>query len=111
MELEEIIVYVTSSKEEEAFQIGRAVVEDGLAACVNIIPQISSIYRWKGEICEDHELLLIIKTRREMYKPLELRIKELHSYEVPEIIAVGVSDGSESYIKWIRESTKGKGRK
>jgi len=104
MELEEIIVYATSSKEEEALRISRIVVEEGIVACVNIVPRIRSIYRWKGEIYDDEENLMIMKTRREKYQALEMRIKELHSYEVPEIIAVQVSEGSKEYLKWIRES-------
>lgn len=108
MDLEEIIVYVTCSKEEEAIKIGRTVVEEGLVACVNIVPGIRSIYRWKGEICEDDEILLIMKTRRDRFEILERKIKENHSYELPEIIAIQLWGGSMAYLEWIRESLREK---
>ncbi|MDO8281684.1 MAG: divalent-cation tolerance protein CutA [Thermodesulfovibrionia bacterium] len=102
---EEIIVFITSSSEEEAARIAASLVEERLAACVNIIRNIRSIYSWQGKVCDDAEVLMIAKTQRSLFNSLKERVKELHSYEVPEIIAMPIVDGSEDYLKWIREST------
>jgi len=101
----EIVVYVTAPNEDEAAGIARALVEAKLAACVNIISNIRSIYRWQGNLEDDSEVLMIIKTRKELFDPLTVAVRKLHSYDVPEIIALPISLGSEDYIKWIREST------
>ncbi len=101
----EIVVYVTAPNEDEAAGIARALVEAKLAACVNIISNIRSIYRWQGNLEDDSEVLMIIKTRKELFDSLKTEVKKLHSYEVPEIIALPISLGSEDYLKWIREST------
>lgn len=85
--------------------IARTLVHEGLAACVNLLPGITSIYRWQGEVQENPELLLLIKTRQERYEALEARIKELHPYEVPEIIAHKIVAGLKSYLEWIAQST------
>ena len=102
---EEIVVFITASSEEEAARIAASLVEEKLAACVNIIRNIRSIYSWKGKVCDDAEVLMIVKTQRSLFNSLKGRVKELHSYEVPEIIALPIVDGSEDYLKWIREST------
>lgn len=91
---------------EAAKSIARTLVESKLAACVNIVPQITSIYSWKGEIVEDNEFLLIIKSKLEAYGKLESEIKELHSYEVPEIIAFDINKGLPEYLRWIEENVK-----
>ena len=101
----EIVVYVTAPNEDEAAGIARSLVELKLAACVNIIKDIRSIYRWQGTLQDDSEVLMIIKTREELFDPLTVKVRKLHSYDVPEIIALPISLGSEDYIKWIREST------
>ena len=101
----EIVVYVTAPNEDEAAGIARSLVELKLAACVNIIKDIRSIYRWQGTLQDDSEVLMIIKTREELFDPLTVEVRKLHSYDVPEIIALPISLGSEDYIKWIREST------
>lgn len=75
------------------------------AACVNIVPGLTSIYRWKGDICKDNELLLIIKSRKSIFNDICSRIKALHPYEVPEIISYDISGGSESYLQWLLDST------
>ena len=103
---EYIIVLITASQEEEAARIARGVVESGLAACINIVRDIRSIYRWQGKIEDEHEVLLIAKTRRDLFESLVKRVKELHSYSVPEIIALPVIEGSGDYLKWLREETK-----
>ena len=102
---DEIVVYVTAPNEDEAAGIAKALVEARLAACVNIINNIRSIYRWQDKLEDDSEVLMIIKTRRELFDLLTVEVKKLHSYEVPEIIALPISLGSEDYLKWIREST------
>lgn len=85
--------------------IARTLVHEGLAACVNLLPGITSVYRWQGEVQENPELLLIIKTTQARYPALEARIKELHPYEVPEIIAHRIEAGLKSYLEWITQST------
>ena len=85
--------------------MGRTLVEEGLAACANIIPQIRSIYRWKEEIWDERETLLMIKTREDLFEKIRSRIKELHSYEVPEITAVHVDKGDADYVQWIEAVT------
>lgn len=101
----EIVVYVTAPDEEEAARIAKRLVEARLAACVNIIKDVRSIYRWRDNIEDDAEVLMIIKTRADMFDALTVAIKKLHSYDVPEIIALPISLGSDEYITWVREST------
>jgi periplasmic divalent cation tolerance protein len=98
------VVLSTCGSLEEAREIARAIVERKLAACVNIIPNIESIYRWKGEIENSTEHLLVIKTTEKAFPSLRDAIAGLHSYEVPECIEVVISDGSAPYLKWIDES-------
>lgn len=102
---EEIVVFITSSSEEEAARIAGALVSEKLAACVNIIRNIRSIYAWQGKVCDDAEVLMIVKTQKSLFSRLKDRVKGLHSYNVPEIIAMPIVDGSEDYLKWVREST------
>jgi periplasmic divalent cation tolerance protein len=103
---EALVVLVTAGNRDEAARIAKALVEDRLAACVNIVPSIRSIYTWQGEVCDDEELLLIIKTRKGVMDGLKVRVRELHSYEVPEVIAFSICDGSIDYLAWIEESTR-----
>ena len=98
-----IVVFVTCPP-TEALVLGRALVVEGLAACVNIVPSITSVYVWKDNVCQDSESLLVLKTTREMFARLSERIKSLHSYEVPEIIAIPVEAGWQPYIDWVRSS-------
>lgn len=100
-----VTIFVTAASEQEAVSIGKALVEEGLAACANIIPHIRSIYRWKGEICDERETLIIIKSREELFERIRKRIRELHSYEVPEITAISVEKGDEAYMQWIQAVT------
>lgn len=100
------IVFVTAGSQEEAATIGRTVVEENLAACANIVPRIRSIYRWKGQIYDEQEFLIIIKTRTSQFEALQKRVKELHSYEVPEIISFPVARGLPQYLKWVLEETE-----
>lgn len=101
-----LLVSITTNTLEEAEKIAQALVEERLAACVNIAPAIISIYRWQGEIHIDSEVLLIAKSRSELFDSLAARVKDLHSYEVPEIIALPIVAGSKSYLKWIEESVQ-----
>jgi len=101
----EIIVLVTTPNSDEANQIANALVSTQLAACANIVPLIESIYRWEGEVKRDNEALMIIKTTDDRYPELERRVKELHSYGTPEIVALRIERGSSDYLEWLRHST------
>jgi len=101
-----ITIFSTASNKEEAKKIANVLVKEKLAACVNIVDKIESVYEWQGEIQEESEVLMIIKTKSELFESLKKKIKELHSYEVPEIIALDIKDGSDDYLKWIDEVTK-----
>jgi periplasmic divalent cation tolerance protein len=98
------IVLTTAASEEEAHKIARHLVERRLAACVNVVPQIASIYRWQGEVEEAREWLLIVKTTSAAFGEVRQAIAELHSYDVPECICLAVEDGSATYLEWIAES-------
>ena len=100
-----ILVLVTTASKEESELIAAALVESRLAACVNIFP-ISSIYRWQGQIQSDSEYQLFIKTEIQLFSDIEAKIKELHSYLVPEIIAIDIVAGSGSYLNWLGESLR-----
>ena len=100
-----IVILVTASSEEEAKKIARSLVEKRLVACVNIIKDVQSVFRWKGKISDEKELLLIIKTRKKLYKNVEEEVKRLHSYEVPEVIALPIVLGSMDYLYWIDSET------
>jgi periplasmic divalent cation tolerance protein len=97
-----VIVFVTVPSRDTGERLADALVSEQLAACVNIVGPIRSIYRWQGEICRDDEHLLLIKTTRPRYAALEARVQELHPYDVPEIIAVAVEAGSAVYLEWVR---------
>ena len=88
---------------EDAERLARALVERRLAACVNVVPGVVSHYRFKGEICRDEERLLVIKTRAERMEALRAALAELHPYELPELVALEITDGSEAYLKWLDE--------
>ena len=103
--MNEIVVFITASKEDEAVTIARALVEDRLAGCVNIVRNIRSIYRWQGNIEDDNEVLMIAKTKKKLFKALEKKVEELHSYDVPEIIAMPIAEGSNDYLKWLKDAT------
>jgi periplasmic divalent cation tolerance protein len=102
---EPIVVLVTCGSEEEALNISRALVEEQLAACVNLVSPVRSIYRWEGKIWDEKEWLLIIKTQRKKFVELEKKVKFLHSYSVPEIVALPITEGSSAYLHWLIEMT------
>ena len=98
--MDHCVVLVTVSSETEAQTIARALVEERLAACVNIIPSLTSIYRWEGQICQDRELLLLIKTRLRR-SPRCATDRHLHGYAVPKVIALPIAEGSARYLAWL----------
>jgi periplasmic divalent cation tolerance protein len=100
------IVLSTVGSEEEARKIAHHLVEQQLAACVNIVPKIESVYRWQGKVESNREYLLLIKTSSEKFLQVRDAIRELHSYELPECIALAVEDGSAEYLQWLEESLK-----
>lgn len=100
-----VVVFITAGSVEEGQNIARALVEERVAACVNIVSPIESVYRWQGKVQDDREVLLIAKTATEMLEKLARRVKQLHSYEVPEIVALPIVAGSEDYLRWIDEQT------
>lgn len=101
-----LIAFSTVANEADAARLARTLVDEGLAACVNRIPQITSTYRWKGEVCEESEVLLVIKTTRERFEALKERVVELHAYEIPELVAVAVTDGLAPYLAWLTAATQ-----
>lgn len=104
MDSQPLVVYCTCP-DPAAERIAETVVDERLAACVNLVPGLTSVYRWQGQIQRDAEVLLIIKTRSTVYPLLEARIRELHPYEVPEIIALPIQAGSAAYLNWIADNT------
>lgn len=99
------MVLVMASSEEEAKTIARVLVEKKLAACVNLVKQVQSIFRWRGKLTEENEVMLILKTKSKQFRNLEDEIKKLHSYKVPEIIALPVISGSKDYLFWVDSET------
>jgi periplasmic divalent cation tolerance protein len=102
--MQAIVIITTVGTEEQANLIAREIVARRQAACVNIIPAIRSIYRWKGKICKDGELLLVVKTLQEEFDAVAATIRELHSYELPEILSFAVSRGDQTFLDWIAGS-------
>ena len=104
-----IVVFVTASGQPEAEKIARHLLEQKLAACVNIIGGLTSLYWWEGKIDQSQEALLVIKTKKSLFKKLAAAVKSFHSYSVPEIIALPIVDGQKDYLNWIGASL-GKGK-
>jgi periplasmic divalent cation tolerance protein len=101
---ERLLVLTTVARAEDAERIAEALVEKRLAACVNVLPGVRSIYRWKGALERDEERLLVVKTRAERFEALREAILALHPYEVPEVVAVPIEAGSPAYLRWLDES-------
>jgi len=101
-----ILVLTTAGSEEEAHNIAHSLVERRLAACVNIIPRVASVYQWHGEVEKSEEWLLVIKTTSAAFERVADAIRSLHSYELPECVCVAIEDGSPAYLQWITESVK-----
>jgi len=102
---DKILVMITTGSEEEAARISQALLEERLIACANLIGGIRSLYRWKGEVCDDRETLLLCKTERRLFPRLSKKVKSIHSYEVPEIIALSLVAGWPPYLAWVEQET------
>ncbi len=100
------MVLVTAPDAEVAGRLARTLVEERLAACANILPGLRSIYRWEGAIQEDEEVLVLLKTRAERCPALAARVKDLHPYELPEVLELPVTGGSDAYLDWVRTESK-----
>ena len=98
-----LIIFCTCGTHDEALTIANSLVEARLAACVNVLPPVQSIYRWQGKVETAQEVLLLIKTTQERFPAIRDRIKQLHSYDTPEIIGMPIVDGSEKYLAWLRD--------
>jgi uncharacterized protein involved in tolerance to divalent cations len=107
MENDCVVVWTTISTTADGHQLASTLVEEGLAACVNVLPQMDSVYWWKGEVQSDHERQLIMKTTAARVPALQARLLQLHEYDVPEFLVLPVVGGSDAYLNWIRESTAG----
>ncbi len=101
-----VVALSTVGSAEEADRLARALVERRLAACVNVVPGVVSHYRWQGELQRDEERLLVIKTRAERIEALRDALRELHPYELPELVAFEITAGSEQYLKWLDEGCR-----
>ncbi|MCL6508080.1 MAG: divalent-cation tolerance protein CutA [Bryobacteraceae bacterium] len=98
---DKIVVLSTCGSSEEAERLAKRLVEKRLAACVNVVTSLRSIYRWRGQVEEAGEALLLIKSRRELFDALRVEIEKAHSYELPEVIALSIVDGSRGYLSWL----------
>lgn len=101
-----IVIFITAPSKNEAEKIGKALVEKKLAACVNIIKDIRSIFFWKGKLSDEKEVLLIAKSKTKNFEKIEKEVKKLHSYEVPEIIGLPILMGSKDYLDWVDKESK-----
>ena len=105
--MEPIVIYCTVPTKKEATEIAKHLVAKKYAACVSIIDKVHSVFSWDGEMCEENELLLIIKTEKERFDRVKETINDMHSYNIPEVIALPIVEGSENYLQWIHhELTK-----
>jgi periplasmic divalent cation tolerance protein len=103
---DKIVVLTTCETEAEAQRIAEALVNERLAACVNIVAGVRSVYRWKGEVEKAGEVLLLVKTSRELFRQVQATIERTHSYELPELVAVPIVDGSARYLDWLAAGLK-----
>ena len=101
-----VVVFVTAPNADVATTIARTLVSEKLAACVNIVPGLRSIYSWQGKMYDEAEILCIVKTRQALFPALRDRVTALHPYDVPEIIALPISDGSAPYLAWLQHETE-----
>jgi periplasmic divalent cation tolerance protein len=104
--MNEIVVLITAGSEAEATKISRILVEQALVACVNIIPGVRSIFHWEGKVSEEQEHLLMAKTVSQLFEQVASTVKGLHSYRVPEVIALPIQHGLPEYLSWVRDATK-----
>jgi periplasmic divalent cation tolerance protein len=101
-----VVVLVTVPNSEVAGTIARTLVEEKLVACVNVVPAVRSIYAWKGKICDESELLCLLKTRRTLFPAVRERVAALHPYQIPEIVALPVAEGNAPYLAWLARETR-----
>lgn len=101
-----VLIYVTASSRDEAVAIGRAVVGERLAACANVLPQITSVFRWEGAVQEEAETALLLKTRADLVERVTERVRALHSYTCPCVVALPVTGGNPAFLDWIAEETR-----
>ena len=101
-----LLVLVTAPGAEKAVEMGRALVEEGLAACANLVSGLRSIYRFEGKVQDEPEVLLLLKTTRERFEKLRDRVLALHPYRVPEVVALSIEAGNETYLRWIAEAVR-----
>ncbi len=104
--MEYIIVLCTINDINQAKEIARITVEEKLAACVNIIPEVTSIYFWNDEVTQDKEYLMLFKTRKMLFEELKFKILKLHPYDTPEVVSIKIDEGSKNYLDWIGSSTR-----
>jgi len=104
--LEVVLVLTTVGADADALTLARTLVEEHLAACVNVLPPMTSVYRWRGRIEEDQERQIVMKTTRARVAALEQRLRQLHPYELPEFLVLETSGGSEAYLEWVLENTR-----
>jgi periplasmic divalent cation tolerance protein len=106
MSAEYVVVLTTLPADADAAGFGRSLVDERLAACVNLLPPMESVYRWEGQVEQERERQIIIKTSRDRLAALWDRVRELHPYEVPEFLVLSIVDGNEAYLRWVGEATK-----
>ncbi len=104
-----LVILCTFPELSQARQVGTVLVEKQLAACVNIIPGLESLFRWEGKVCRETEVMAVIKTGRDCFSALKEALVELHPYDVPEVLALPVAGGAEAYMDWVREETRAGG--
>lgn len=104
--MEFVVIYCTVPSKAEGKKIAKALIQDNLVACVNIIDKIESVFSWDGELCEEKEALMMIKTKKALFDKINALIKDLHSYNVPEVIALPIIEADETYLKWIAHETR-----
>ena len=107
--MSDLLVLTTADTHELAEKLARALVEGGDAACVSIVPGIRSVYRWEGKVCDDGELLVLIKTKAERFEALRGTIRRLHTYQIPEILGIPIVCGDSDYLAWLRRQVSNSG--
>ncbi|MFI5163743.1 MAG: divalent-cation tolerance protein CutA [Bacteroidia bacterium] len=105
--MEIVFAYITTKNKSEAKKIGKVLLQERLAACVNIFDNMASLYWWKGKIEEANETVLIAKTTKKLFPKLSAKVKSLHSYSVPCILQIPITDGNKEYVKWLMQNVKG----
>ncbi len=103
--MEPIVVFITAGSRDEAKNISEQLVQRHLVACCNLIDPIQSVFHWKGDVCDEAEVLIVAKSVRTRFKEIIDAVKKMHSYETPEIIAVPIIDGSDDYLQWVSDET------